>query len=238
MKKTLISTAIALTAVLTLSSCNYKECPTTSRDYKNVGDKSISIKFNNADFYDADGTFNVAKGKEAVITMMKYHGYPVYDGIRKDLWVSDYGTGKYTEVGLAARMWVNNVKDKYMLMDLFMLPNQMLPEHWHLAGVQSGVKVPAKNEGWLIRYGSSHVMGEGPNNMTFKVPMSHNGGKVTVYHDTFCKAGEFAKLNATLAHHWQMAGPEGAIITETANCHCDKGVRHLDSGINKNFLGE
>jgi len=174
---------------------------------------------------------------------MKYHGYPEYETMRDNLWVSDYGTGKFTEVGLAARMWRNNVEDKYMLMDLFMLPNQMLPEHWHLAGVEKGdngqdVEVPAKLEGWLVRYGSSHIMGEGPNNMTFEVPQSHNGGKVTVFHDTFCKAGEFAELNRAGAHHWQMAGPEGAIITETANCHCGPGVRHLDGGINDHFLGK
>ncbi len=41
-----------------------------------------------------------------------------------------------------------------------------------------------------------------------------------------------------MAHHWQMAGPEGAIINETANCHCNPGVRHLDKGINDHFLGQ
>ncbi len=73
---------------------------------------------------------------------MKYHGYPVYDGIREKLWVSDYGTG------------------------------------------------------------------------------------------------QFAKLAEVQSRHWQLAGPEGAIITEVANVHCNGCVRHSDQGINDNFLGK
>ena len=52
-------------------------------------------------------------------------------------------------------MFKNNEKDHYMLMDLFLKPNQMLPEHWHLAAENN----LAKREGWLVRYGKSHVVG-------------------------------------------------------------------------------
>jgi D-lyxose ketol-isomerase len=135
-------------------------------------------------------------------------------------------------------MWVNNVEDKYMNMDLYLLPNQMLPEHWHLEGTQDGVNVPAKREGWLIRYGSSYVVGEGEDNLTVFVPESHNNGTVTVKHQILCEAGDYATLNRPLAHHWQKAGPEGAIINETANGHCNEGVRHLDPCINNHFIGK
>jgi len=199
--------------------------------------EGINLNYKNEHFYEADGTFDEGKAKDAIIALMKYHGYPVYPGMREDLWVSDYGTGKFVEVGLAARMWVNNVEDRYMNMDLFLLPNQMLPEHWHLEGVQDGVKVPPKREGWLIRYGSSYVVGEGEDNLTVTVPKSHDNGNVTVKHQILCKAGDYATLNRPLAHHWQLAGPKGAIINETANCHCNEGVRHLDKGINDHFLG-
>ncbi|MDP6523273.1 MAG: hypothetical protein QGH15_03535 [Kiritimatiellia bacterium] len=196
------------------------------------------LDFENADFYDKEGNFDVEKGKDAIISLMKYHGYPVYPNMREELWVSDYGTGKFTEVGLAARMWANNTKDKYMLMDLFLLPNQMLPEHWHLDGEGDDEGIPAKLEGWLIRYGSSHVVGEGEDNLKVKVPQSHDGGKVTVRHEVFCKAGDWAQLSKVYTHHWQLAGPEGAIITEVANCHCNGSVRHQDKAINDNFLGK
>lgn len=194
-----------------------------------------SLAFDNASFY-TNGKFNVEKGKDAIIALMQYHGYPVYPGMRENLWVSDYGTGQFTKVGLAARMWKNNEADHYMLMDLFILPGQMLPEHWHLAF--GGL--PAKREGWLVRYGSSHIVGEGAPNLgaDVVVPKAHNGGVVTVQHEEFTQAGGFQSLCKVESHHWQLAGPEGAIITEVANVHADKGVRHLDPGINKQFLGE
>ena len=173
-----------------------KEGTQTSKDIS-------SIQFDNDFFYDANGKFDEEKGKDAIMALIEYHGYPVYPDMRKSLWVSDYNTGKFTEVGLAARMWENNIKDHYMLMDLFLLPNQMLPEHWHLEGEQDGIKVPAKLEGWLVRYGASHIGGEGEENMTIQVPKSHNDGKVTVKHEVLCQAGEFARLNRVLAHHWQ-----------------------------------
>lgn len=189
-------------------------------------------KVKNADFYGADGKFDVEKGKDAVIALMKHHGYPVFPGVREKIWVSDYGRGKFMEVGLAAVMFKNNVADRYMLMDLFLMPNQMLPEHWHLGGEGN----PPKQEGWLVRYGQSHVVGEGDDNLTIKVPAIHNGGQVTVKHDTLANPGEFVPLNRALAHHWQMAGPEGAIITEVANVHTDSAVRHLDKAMNDYFL--
>ena len=197
-----------------------------------------SIKFKNADFYDKDGKFDVKKGKDAVIALMRYHGYSLADVIDKDrgsLWVSDYATGQFTKLGLAARMWKNNEKDRYMLMDLFLLPGQMLPEHWHLADKGN----PAKLEGWLIRHGLSHVVGEGEPNLSkdIVIPACHDGGKVTVKHAVVAKPGDFVPLNRVEAHHWQFGGPEGAVITEVANVHTDSGVRHQDKAMNDYFLG-
>lgn len=200
--------------------------------------KKPSIAFNNADFYDKDGKFIEEKGKDAVIALMRYHGYSLADVIDKDrssLWVSDYETGQFTKLGLAARMWKNNEKDRYMLMDLFLLPGQMLPEHWHLADKGN----PVKMEGWLIRHGLSHVVGEGEANLSpeIKIPACHDGGKVTVKCATVATPGVFVPLNKAEAHHWQFGGPEGAIITEVANVHTNSGVRHKDQAMNDYFLG-
>ena len=41
-----------------------------------------SLKFNNADFYTADGKFNEEAGKDAVLRLMKYYNYPVTDKTR------------------------------------------------------------------------------------------------------------------------------------------------------------
>ena len=214
-----ICAGMMLLAVALLAACNEQ------------GDKSVKINMDNAYYY-TDGKFDVEKGKDAIIALMKHHGYPVYPGIREKLFVTDYGLGHFTEVGLAAVMWNNNEKDRYMLMDIYLMPNQMLPEHWHVAAKGNLSKL----EGWLVRHGLSHIVGEGDPNLTVKVPAIHNGGKVTVEHEVAAKPGEFVPLNRDGAHHWQMAGPEGAIITEVANVHTNAGVRHLDKVMNDFFL--
>jgi len=184
------------------------------------------IDFDNAYFYDAEGKFKPEAAKDAYIALMEYHGYPVFPDIREKLWVCDYGTGQFTKLGLGANSFVNNEKDRYMVMDLFLLPNQMLPEHYHLPTDKN----PAKLEGWLVRHGISYVYGEGeaPAKMKAVVPKCHINGTVTVEHEVILKPGQFTPLNRAEARHWQFGGPEGAIITEVANVHDNSGVRHSD----------
>jgi hypothetical protein len=191
--------------------------------------KPGKLQFNNADFYDADGKFDVEKGKDAIITLMKYHGYPVFPDIREKLWVSDYGTGEFLKLGLAANMFINNEEARYMVMDLFLLPNQMLPEHYHL----KTDKNPAKNEGWVVRHGISYVYGEGEPAKPMKaiVPKCHMNGTVTVEHEVILKPGEFTPLVRVGSRHWQFGGPEGAIITEVATVHDNSGVRHSETNL-------
>ena len=197
-----------------------------------------ALRFNNADFYDANGKFNEDKAKDAIIELCRYFKYPVFPNMKERLWVSDYGTGKFTELGLACIGIVNHDKDKlgqtFMLQDLFLLPGQMLPEHWHIKG--DGITV--KNEGWFIRYGKSFIVGIGEDNLPpeIKIPECHMGGKVEVKHGKWVNAGEYAQLAKIETKHWQMAGPEGCILTEVANLHTNSAVRHNDPGINDHFL--
>ena len=198
--------------------------------------RAATIQFENSYFYNAKGELDPEKAKDAYIALMKYHGYPVFKRIRERMWVSDYGTGQFAKLGLGAVMFKNNEEHRYMLMDLFLLPNQMLPEHWHL----KTEKKPAKLEGWVIRHGLSHVVGEGEPNLgkDVVVPKCHMGGKVTVKHEVVCGPGDFAGLNRAGARHWQLAGPQGAILSEVANIHTDSAVRHSDPRINAQFLGK
>ena len=195
------------------------------------------ITFSNEEFYDAEGKFIEEKGKEAILSLMKYHGYPIFPELKEKLWVSDYGTGQFTKLGLAAYMFINNETDRYMLMDLFLLPGQMLPEHWHLDGGSN----PAKLEGWVIRSGNSYIVGEGEDNLSafseIVVPACHMDGEVTTKHVVLASVGSFTPQDIVYSRHWQFGGPEGAIITEVANVHTDKAVRHSDKAINDNFLG-
>ena len=195
---------------------------------------AVPIHFDNAFFYGKDGKFDVEKGKDAIMALAKHHGYPVFPGMREKLWVSDYGTGQFTKLGLAAYLFKNNEDDKYMLMDMFLLPGQMLPEHWHL----DGDKNPAKREGWLVRWGLSHIVGEGDANLgkDVVIPQYHMNSEATTKHEVVAGPGTFVSLAKVYTRHWQFAGPEGAIITEVANVHTNDAVRHSDSKINDNFL--
>jgi D-lyxose ketol-isomerase len=199
-------------------------------------DEKPSIKFDNAYFYDAGGKFLPEKAKDACIALMKYHGYPVFKDIRDKLWVSDYGRGQYARLGLAAVVFVNNEKDRYMLLDIYLLPNQMLPEHWHL----STDKNPAKMEGWLVRHGSARFVGEGEPNLSKEVviPAIHMNGTATVRHETLCGPGDWTQVQRVGAPHWIYAGIEGVIVTEVANVHDSAGVRHADKALNEFFLKE
>ena len=198
------------------------------------GKKGKGLSFRNSDFYGSDGKFDEDKGKDACIALMKYHGYPIFPDMKEKLWVSDYDIGQYTKFGLAARMWQNNEADRYMQMDLFLLPGQMLPEHWHIATDKN----PPKREGWLVRHGLSHIVGIGEPNLgkDVVVPKCHMGGKTETRHEVIATPGIFVPLAKVLSKHWQLAGPEGAIITESANVHDDKGVRHSDPVANKYFM--
>jgi D-lyxose ketol-isomerase len=195
---------------------------------------AAAIHFPNSYFYDAQGTFLPDRAKDAYIALMRHHGYPVFEGAREKLWVSDYGTGQFAQLGLGAQSFANSEKDLYMLMDLYLLPGQMLPEHWH----DAPDKLPQKIEGWLVRHGLSHVVGEGEPNLGpgVVVPQCHQGGKVSVQHETVARPGQFVALNRVGAHHWMLAGPEGAILSEVANVHVGKVTRHADPAIDAHFL--
>lgn len=189
-----------------------------------------NIHFDNAFFYNEDGTFNVERGKDAYMALMKYHGYPIFDGLREGLWVSDYGLGKFTELGLGAYGYINASEDKggYLGQDMFLLPNQMLPEHYHLKTERAKPKM----EGWHVRYGLSYTYGEGEKNISpqikipdFEVPY------VSVFHEVALGPGQTTILNRETSRHWQMGGPEGAIISEYGSFHDNEAVHHSDPNI-------
>jgi D-lyxose ketol-isomerase len=223
-----MKTVIGAVAVALLIAGTGCQCPIkafSSNPAKNI----TSIQFDNAWFYDKDGKFIEERGKEAYIAVMKYHGYPVFPGMKEKLWVSDYGTGEFTKLGLGACMFVNNDKDpegyRFMLMDLFLLPGQMLPEHYHLKSAKSVEKM----EGWLVRHGSVTIVGEGEPTPGLKErqPKSQSPSS-TVFNGVEATPGTFIKLNRVTARHSQLAGPEGAIETEVANFHDNSAVRHTN----------
>ena len=221
-RRKFITAALATGAAIGIGGCNESE-------RKEGVNRCDGLAFDNSDFYDANGKFIIEKARDAYIKLMKYHGYPIYPDVKYKLWVSDYGTGQFTKLGLGANMFNNNEKDRYMLMDLFLLPNQMLSEHYHLKTEAN----PAKREGWLVRYGTSYIVGEGEARLdpNVVIPKCHMNGTATVNNGVWADAGEFVELVRVTSRHWQFGGPEGAIITEVANVHDNDGVRHSDTDL-------
>lgn len=200
--------------------------------------RASAASFRNKDVY-TDGQFDVEKGKDAIMALCERLGYHVFPELRDGLWVSDYGTGQFSKLGLAAYQFANQHEGgAFMLMELFLMPGQMLPEHWHLEG-DHGI---TKNEGWVIRWGKSYIGGVGENNMAdfpqIKIPKCHCNGTTSTHHVVEAKPGSFTPLAKVGTRHWQFAGPEGAILSEVANLHTGTAVRHSDKAVNDQFLGD
>lgn len=229
MKKLIL--LLPLTFIFLITSCKNTTEKETIVEIKEEHAKK-ELKFTNEQFYDTEGNFLEEKAKDALIEMLEYHNYPIFDGLREKIWLTDYNKGDYANLGLASVMFVNNEKDQYMLMDIFLLPGQMLGEHMHYEAEGN----PAKMEGWLVRHGKSYIAGMGENNRDqfpqVVVPKTHWDGKVTANRIFEANEGDFDSLAIVESAHWQMAGPEGAVITEVGNVHTNAGVRRSDPDMN------
>ena len=236
MRRTILIWAIALTTFACHNRSNDK------KDLKQIEKASMekqlsTITFPN-EYYYTDGKFDEGKAKDAIIALLKYHDYPVFDNLRESLWVSDYGTGQFAKLGLAALPIVNNEKDLYMLQDLFLMPGQMLPEHWH----EIPANLPLKMEAWFVRNGSCYIAGIGEDNIgTFPdivIPQCQMDGSVTFKNIVKAEPGRLVTLSQAKSRHWQFAGEQGVIESEVATVHSGIDVRHSDERINNNFLNK
>ena len=180
----------------------------------------------NKDFYQADGTFDAEAAKQAYYDMFEYHGYPIPAVLKgEEFWTIDFGIGEFTEVGMAGIFWINQVEHDYLGHEIFLLPGQMIPEHWHM----KTEKVRAKVEGWHLRHGSVTLVSEGEPTPGFEIPPLHKDIAVA-RHATVLKPGETGYLANPEEKHWMIAGPEGAIVSEYASAHDGDGLRfsHAD----------
>ncbi|HOD82800.1 MAG: D-lyxose ketol-isomerase [Planctomycetes bacterium ADurb.Bin126] len=168
------------------------------------------IVFVNSDFYDKSGKFKVDAAKEAYLDFLKYHDYPVSDNLEKNLFVTDFGLGRFSEVGMGGVMWVNDEKFGYSAMELFLLPNQMVPEHMH---VKAGA-VPARAQTVHVRKGKTFIYTEGePAEKIWVTPPSIELNFITVRLQNKMEVGDTLEL-PPMKKHWMQSAPEGVIATE------------------------
>jgi len=180
-------------------------------------------KPNNADFYTPDGKFNVKAAKQAYYDMMNAYKYPIPDRLRgEEFWTLDFALGKFSEVGMAGILWINNIEHNYFGHEIYLLPGQMIAEHQHV----KTDKTAAKLEGWHVRHGWVYVYGEGTPTpgVEARIPPTHKKCAVARTEKRL-NPGECACLGKALEKHWMRAGPQGAIVSEYATAHDMAGLR-------------
>jgi hypothetical protein len=183
--------------------------------------------YTNADFYDGQGKFQVEKAREAYFDMFRRFGYPISPKLKKDMWALDFGLGDFARVGMAGIFWLNRQDYKYFGHEIFLLPNQMIPEHSHHATAKGA----AKMESWQPRRGMIYTFGEGPATpeLLEKIPPSQRK-LVKSQHCQPLGIDEVGDLNRLTAWHFMVAGPEGALVTEYGTFHDMDGLRFSNPG--------
>jgi len=182
----------------------------------------------NADFYDADGSFNGEAGKQAYLDMMERFGYPIPPALREGMWAIDFALGDFVHVGMGGVFWCNSAEGKYFGHEIFLLGGQMIVEHCHVKTDAA----EAKMEAWHVRHGMIHTFGEG--DATDPPPVELPAGQadfITARHAKAVHPGELDALNRPEARHFMIAGPEGAIVTEYASYHDNDALRFTNPDV-------
>jgi len=183
-------------------------------------------RMDNKQFYDAAGKFDAEAAKRVYLDFLKQRGYPVNDTIAKKLFVTDFGLGRFTDVGLGVIVWHGDEKYNYSGLDAYLLPGQIIPEHWH---VKVG-NIPEKMEVWLVRSGEIYTYAEGAPTPNMRAKLA-DAAHITVKSERILRVGEIAGISRPLEKHWMQAGPQGAIFTEFSTFHTGEAVKFTDAKV-------
>lgn len=234
MKKLFIlASAILASATFTACTCpmaagSDTACPKTAKACPAAKAACAVPTLTKEMFYDKDGKFNQEAAKQAYFDMMTRLGYPISDNLRQNMWVSDFNLKDFPNVGMGGIFWAADDKTGVFGHEIFLLPNQLLVEHWHVAVPEK--KMPAKNECWQAKAGSTYCFGEeGEDASKFpnvKVPESQKNFVTVNKANLACaKKGNVVWLNRLEARHFQIAGPQGAVVTEYGAFHSGDGLK-------------
>jgi D-lyxose ketol-isomerase len=182
-------------------------------------------RMDNKQFYDAAGKFNLEAAGRVYLDFLKQRGYPVNETIAKKLFVTDFGLGRFTDVGLGVIVWHGDEKYNYSGLDAYLLPGQIIPEHWHVK-VRD---IPEKMEVWLVRSGEIYTYAEGVPTPNMRAKLTDtDAAHITVKSERILRVGEIAGISRPLEKHWMQAGPQGAIFTEFSTFHTGEAVKFTD----------
>ena len=235
MKVMLVCAAVAAALAAGCAGNGSQNPPTTDTcPYKTGVQQNSSQKKLAKNMFYKNGKFDEEAAKQAYFDMMKNLGYPISDNLRKNMWVCDFGLGDFPAVGMGGIFWIhdNEKGDGIFGHEIFLLPNQMLIEHAHVP--HGGL--PAKYESWQCRAGKSYCFGEEGEDASkypdVKVPESQK--KFVTVHKVCvadAKEGNIVRLNRKEAFHYQIAGPEGAVVTEYGVHHQNDGNRYTNPDV-------
>ena len=222
MKMKSIVAAVLLLAV----ACTGQKSSDTSKleiqiDSNNINktEMTYSKKFTNADFYE-NGKFDQETAMNAFKDMFAFYDVPFTELMAKEMWVTDFGLGDFENVGMGGIFWVNDVEHGYFAHAIYLLPNQMIPEHAHVQ-----TTYPPKFESWMVNkgwvYNFSVIGDETPNCPA--IPAGH--GPIQSKNFVIQKIGDVVHLKKAETFHFLLAGPEGAIVDEWASYHDNAGLR-------------
>jgi len=174
----------------------------------------------NADFY-TNGAFNQQAAFAAFKEMFARYNEPFTDFMSREMWVTDFGMGDFANAGMGGIFWVNDPVHNYFAHEIYLLPNQMIPEHAHVP-----TKFPAKFETWMVRHGWCHNFSE-VGAPTPNPPALPETQRATIRSKNFVtqRVGEIIHLKKIETYHFLKAGPEGAIVSEWACYHDAAGLR-------------
>ena len=216
----MFTVAMAAAAVLTLSACG----SSTGNNEKTTENTTAmkgkyQKKYTNADFY-KDGVLQEDVVKAAYKDMMAFYGVEWSDNLENNFWGIDFGLGDMEHVGMGGIFWYNDPVNGYFGHEIYLLPGQMIPEHWHVK-----TEYPAKHETWRVNKGWCYNFGIGdPTPNPPAMPESQEGN-ITVKNFTIQKLDEILSLKEIESPHFLMAGDEGAIVTEYGTYHDGAGLR-------------
>lgn len=182
-------------------------------------------KHPNSYFY-KDGVYSDEAARAAYRELFRFHNYAIGEKVlaSKDFWTLEFGLGDFTNVGMAGIFFVNDKEHGYFGHDIYLLPGQMIAEHYHIAAEDR----PAKHETWHVRNGEIWTFAQGgtkadiPEGVT--LPASQDGS-ITCFKGKKLEVGDIDVLAKLEEPHFMIAGPRGAIVTEYASFHAGTGLR-------------
>lgn len=198
-----------------------------NHDPKHHGQKERKTmkRYTNADFY-KDGVFQEQVAFQAYYDLFESFNYSLTDKMKgnPEFWVAEFGLGDFEHVGMGGIVWFNNKEFRYFGHDIYLLPGQMIAEHFHNAAED----MPPKHESWQVRNGSIFnfsVGGEKKPNVLAMLPKSQlDADAITCFNFKEMNVGDQDVLTGIGDAHFMMGGKNGAIVTEYACWHSFKGL--------------